>query len=361
MYLEKSELSFNQPLSYDSNVNLLQVIRTNPTWREAPDMARRNLSKIVNIALKSKAESTTKSYRNIISNFFRWCKKNEISLSLPFHASVIALYIHDKSRKVKSSSSISVTSAALKWLHGLCPNSGVNPLDDDFCKNIIAAAKRRVSRPVQKKKPLSSQTVKDIIDKFGRNQNNLKELRTAALCTLGYAGFFRYDELRSIQANHIEFNKDHIKIFVPKSKTDIYREGQFVYIARIKSPYCPIEMLNRYMTSAKIDYNSALPIFRPVTYLKKSKTYVLRKGELSYSRCRELLKQALESLGYETKNYGLHSLRSGGISSVVQNSNNTVEERLLKLHGRWKTDTAKDMYVQETVNKRLQVTEHLGL
>lgn len=79
------------------------------------------------------------------------------------------------------------------------------------------------------------------------------------------------------------------------------------------------------------------------------------------SRCRELFKQALESLGYDAKNYGLHSLRAGGITSVVQNSNNTVPERLLKLHGRWKTDAAKDMYIQETVNKRLQVTEHLGL
>jgi hypothetical protein len=63
----------------------------------------------------------------------------------------------------------------------------------------------------------------------------------------------------------------------------------------------------------------------------------------------------------QRSNYGLHSLRAGGITSVVQNSNNTVPERLLKLHGRWKTDAAKDMYIQETVNKRLQVTEHLEL
>jgi hypothetical protein len=120
-------------------------------------------------------------------------------------------------------------------------------------------------------------------------------------------------------------------------------------------------MLIRYMAAARIDYNSNMPIFRPLTFLKRSKTYVLRKGELSYSRCREIFKQALESLGYDAKNYGLHSLRAGGITSVVQNSNNTVPERLLKLHGRWKTDAAKDMYIQETVNKRLQVTEHLGL
>ncbi|CAB4024169.1 integrase recombinase xerD homolog [Paramuricea clavata] len=75
-----------------------------------------------------------------------------------------------------------------------------------------AAAKRQASRPIQKKKPLPPDAIKDIIDKFGGRQNNLKELRIAALCSLGFAGFFRYDKLRSIKANHIEFLKEHIKI-----------------------------------------------------------------------------------------------------------------------------------------------------
>ncbi|CAH3184817.1 unnamed protein product [Porites lobata] len=36
-------------------------------------------------------------------------------------------------------------------------------------------------------------------------------------------------------------------------------------------------------------------------------------------------------------------------------------ERLLKLHGRWKTDEAKDMYVLETECNRLSVTKYLGI
>ena len=66
-------------------------------------------------------------------------------------------------------------------------------MDNDFCKNvnIVAAAKRQASRPIQKKKPLPPDAIKDIIDKFGGRQNNLKELRIAALCLLGFAGFFR--------------------------------------------------------------------------------------------------------------------------------------------------------------------------
>ena len=74
-------------------------------------------------------------------------------------------------------------------------------------------------------KPLSSQAVKDTIHKFGRSQNNLKDLRIAAICKLGFAGFFRYDELRSIQANHIEFHGDHIKILYPRAKLMYIEKG----------------------------------------------------------------------------------------------------------------------------------------
>ena len=51
-------------------------------------------------------------------------------------------------------------------------------------------------------------------------------------------------------------------------------------------------------------------------------------------------------------------LRSGGITSVVQHSRNSISDRLLKLQ---KTDTAKDMYVHEDVQNRLAVTNFLGL
>ena len=46
---------------------------------------------------------------------------------------------------------------------------------------------------------------------------------------------------------------------------------------------------------------------------------------------------------------------------MVSNSSNSIPERLLKIHGRWKSDSAKDMYVEESLENRLQVTKYLGL
>ena len=54
-------------------------------------------------------------------------------------------------------------------------------------------------------------------------------------------------------------------------------------------------------------------------------------------------------------------LSSGGITAAVPNSKNLVPQRLLKIHGRRKSDSAKDMYVEESLENRFHVTKCLGL
>ena len=92
---------------------------------------------------------------------------------------------------------------------------------------------------------------------------------------------------------------------------------------------------------AEADLNSNLPLFRPLRLFKSSNTYKLYGSKLSYTRCREIFKNCLRELGLDCKFYGLYSLRSGGVTSVVSNSTNLAERhRLLLLQGRWKSDCA---------------------
>ena len=83
---------------------------------------------------------------------------------------------------------------------------------------------------------------------------------------------------------------------------------------------------------------------------------------MSYTRFRELFKECLTQLGYDCSVYSLHSFRAGGATEIVKNFPNMKErERLLKLHVRWKSDIAKDMYVQEDIQEKLAVTKALRL
>ncbi|CAH3170214.1 unnamed protein product [Porites lobata] len=53
-----------------------------------------------------------------------------------------------------------------------------------------------------------------------------------------------------------------------------------------------------------------------------------------------------------------HSFRSRGATSAA---NQSVLERHFKVHGRWKSDSAKDGYVRDKVDSRLYVPLHIGI
>ena len=88
------------------------------------------------------------------------------------------------------------------------------------CKNLIECAKRTRSNPVHKKKPVDPAIIRSIIDRHGAEDASLKGLRIAAISSLGFPGFFRFNELANIQPKHLTFC-GFVKIFVPRSKTDV--------------------------------------------------------------------------------------------------------------------------------------------
>lgn len=142
--------------------------------------------------------------------------------------------------------------------------------------------------------------------------------------------------------------------------TDVYREGNKAIIARTGNVTCPVNMVLRCM-SAKMDTNSSGLLIRQLIVRKNSNGYVLADKGISYSRCQEIFLDALAALGYDPKLFGLHSPGSGGATAAVNSLGGTVSDRLLKLHGRWKSDYAKALYVQEDISARISVTSSLGI
>ena len=158
----------------------------------------------------------------------------------------------------------------------------------------------------------------------------------------------------------IKFFPDHVLLFVVKSKTDVYKGGSEVFIARTFTSTCPVSMLEKYLSLANIDKTSDEFIFRALSFCKKTDTYRLRccGSSLTYTRAREILLNALEVLGLDKNKFGLHSLRSGGATAANAAG---ISDRLFKKHGRWRSDKAKDGYVRENLKEKLSVTQNLGL
>ena len=83
--------------------------------------------------------------------------------------------------------------AALKWLHSFTPGGG--PFRESCCHSIIECAKSSRDRPVVKKGSITTYVFKKLIDRYALEGASAKVPRIAALCSLGFAVFFRFDEL----------------------------------------------------------------------------------------------------------------------------------------------------------------------
>ena len=54
-------------------------------------------------------------------------------------------------------------------------------------------------------------------------------------CLLAFSGFFRFNEIEEIRFSDLQFSSTDVRIKVRQSKTDQYRDGNEVVIARTKS------------------------------------------------------------------------------------------------------------------------------
>ena len=141
--------------------------------------------------LKSKADTTTKAYVRVNRKFLEWSKGRHFNMQLPFPLSVVSLYLFEVQQSCTSSSSVILAHAVLKWLHSFVPIVWIVILwIGNFCRSIIESAKRQKSQPVMKKKPITTDIIRSILDVHNKKDANLKNLRIAALCSLAFEWFF---------------------------------------------------------------------------------------------------------------------------------------------------------------------------
>ena len=239
----------------------------------------------------------------------------------------------------------------IKWKHQI--SSEQDPCKTTLCKNLLESAKRICKRRKIKKEPLQIEHVTRLYDHYNKNEISLFNLRTFTLVIIGFIGFLRFDELSDLKLGDVNFFPSYMKILIRKSKTDVYRDGDCVYIAKSKSEICPVEILRLYIKKASIqDPNEYL--FRSLTYFKSKDEHKLRKpNKQIYTTARSVVLDALEKIGLNSSEFGSHSLRSGGDTIAA---NNDVNDRLFKRHGRWKSESAKDGYVKDDLRNLLSVS-----
>ena len=246
---------------------------------------------------------------------------------------------------------------SLNWVHKLTDLP--NPIDHYLPVLIKEAAKRKLGRPCDRKDPISTATMSRIIAKYA-GSDSLIDFRFLTMCVLAFSGFLRFNDLINLKLADFLFHEDHLKITIRKSKTDVYSIGQTVILAKTDSVGCPVKTLSKYFSLAKLNFarDCDLFVFRSIVGKGRKAKLSPRNVPLSYSRSRELLKSYLKSFNLNPNSFGLHSFRIGGATAAARNG---VSHSSIKAHGRWKTDSAKDLYVRRNSAEQMLVSKSLNL
>ena len=339
---------------------IFQLIFQSGLWKdvnnEENDELKQLASELPDVILNSRADSTSRQYSGA---FIKWCSwaQNYGKSKLPAEPFYVSLYIIHLSHTANTSAPVSKAVAAISWAHKLAGHS--DPCLSLIVKNTVEGLKRKLASPTGKKEPITPDILERMYDRYCDDLSikNFLHVRTVTMCLVAYMGFLRFDELSKIRKGHISFQSTHMTILIPSSKTDIYRDGNSVYIARISSRLCAVKLLSAYLNFSQIQNDDEF-IFRNLSATKHG--YKLREGNqpMSYTRVREILLDSLKPIVGDVSKYCVHSLRSGGASQAAKAG---VPDRLFKRHGRWKSENAKDGYVKESVPNLLSVSQSLGL
>ena len=109
--------------------------------------------------------------------------------------------------------------------------------------NVREAARRILSKRTIKKEPIAPYHLQLLVKEFGGHCASTPNMRILTISLLGFPRFFRYSELINIRRCYIVFHKYYVHIFLEKSKTDIYREGSWMPIAKTFTDTCPVNMV----------------------------------------------------------------------------------------------------------------------
>ena len=307
------------------------------------------------VVFSSRAPSTVKKYS---SAFLRWkdwlSQKFEVDCC-PASPIQVSLYLTYLITKSSTSSSIEEAINAISWAHQIaCAD---DPTQSDLVKQVLAGAKWILAHKTVKKEPITPEILSQLVDRFAGEKAELDDVRVIIWCLIGFAGFLRYSELAALKESDIQIFPQHMEIFIKSSKTDQYRDGAWIVIARTATKICLVRMTERYLTLGDISSSPDLHLFHGITRSKNG-VKLRKQGSLSYTRMRELLLEKLKKIGLNPKHYGLHSLRAGGATAAA---NAGVPDRLFKRHGCWCSENAKDGYVKDSLTNRLSVTKDMGL
>ena len=283
--------------------------------------------------------------------YFKFCQAQNITLTLPVDTISAANFLASLREKQASKHTIRLALVSLKWLNSFFPGcSGTNdPLEDNFLTKIVDSAKRNIFSEKKQKLPFSKEMITSMMD-VGRNPT-LTQIRDALIPSLSFSLMLRNDELIHISCLHMVLENSGMKFQIVSSKTDVYRNGKTVFLAKQNKVF---NLLTLYMRNADLHCGQNKFLFGNIDTLNGTQTLNGSK-RISYKLCLEIVKQKTRDLGRDPNLYGTHSSRSGAATSLAHE----LSPFELMVTGRWADARSLGSYVEMDDERRYEISRKM--
>ena len=328
------------------------------------------------VRLSARASSTLQKHAKPWERFVDWASNQQPPVQpLAADPKLVALYLLKVSLEAYADNvgpaRVLEASAAIACQYSLLGLAA--PTDHPLCAVVREASMRKLKADPQQRDALSADDVRMLVDMFCGPTAKLGDRMIATVVLVMYAACLRFDEAAElcVDVATMVFNDGYALLFVPRSKTDQRMDGIWVPIMATGSPYCPVARLRElllvggYVTEPSADGMDCGPLLRAVKadgrggHVLKQLTGTVAKPvrSLSLTRFNERCKQLCSAAGID-KHITAHSCRIGAATEAAQNGAST---HLVKVLGRWKSDSMPVHYSKATLSSLAHVARYLNL
>ncbi|XP_052063214.1 uncharacterized protein LOC127702933 [Mytilus californianus] len=202
--------------------------------------------------VNSRSDNTAKSYFYAFKRWETFIKKHGFQAlsAQPVHIALYITYLLDTGATCNT---INSAIYSIKWVHEM--SNFADPTKNSYLHSLQESAKRVATVKKHKKDPVSLDMLLQLCRMFSNNQD-LLVVRDLAMILLSFAGFLRYDEISSLLCKNVKVKSDYLILYIEKSKTDQYRNGNEVLISKGDTIACPYEMFLRYVNLSGVNLES---------------------------------------------------------------------------------------------------------
>ena len=361
--------------------------------RERPEDSDFDLQVLVSRAAKYLKSSTLDGYAGSVERWKQHCEAQERE-PFPVDPWRLADYIAHETLRLQaggnSASPLCNLRSALKSTSQLAGES--DPYVHAAVMVMHMAGIRELGFHNNTKDPLFNEHVRSIVRRHGGAEAPSEKLGHLAQLALANEAALRWDDLKAIRYGDLVYSEDLIRIFLVRTKTDAYAEGQWAAILpsrdptsaqvlferhicqlaetweqmpleerSIYAPWCDsagdlllteIPLVALWSTTAS-GYSFPAP-GAPKTGTGKHHRWGMtpEDAKKAYNQYNHCLKSLAAELGLDPSKIATHSNRRGWTTETIANG---MAESFAKVQGRWRSDKSVTRYIDDEVALRKHV------